>query len=136
MTEQVVDVFRLVELLREDAAKLESHTYAANNGDMARADVTWERWRHLHWAADAIEALETQNGQLRQDRSDALNVRSRDGLLSSEWVARTGKAERERDEALALLSRMTCRAELAECRAIEYLMEKEAAAKRARKNIP
>lgn len=40
-----------------------------------------------------VERLEGENDQLRQDRYDA----SRDGLLASEWVARTGKAERERD---------------------------------------
>ena len=46
----------------------------------------------LRAAADEIE-------RLRQDRSDALSVTSRDGLLASEWVARTGKAERELAEA-------------------------------------
>lgn len=45
-----------------------------------------------------------QFAQLRQDRADALSVTSRDGLLSSEWVARVGKAERERDEARAELA--------------------------------
>jgi hypothetical protein len=37
--------------------------------------------------------LEQENDRLRRDRAEALNVRSRDGLLSSEWVARTGRAE-------------------------------------------
>ena len=39
----------------------------------------------------------------RQDRADALSVMSTDGLLSSEWVLRAGKAERERNEAQAKL---------------------------------
>jgi hypothetical protein len=58
--------------------------------------------------ADAIRAVLAENERLgelaerrRQDRADALSVKSRDGLLSSEWLARTGKAERERDEARA-----------------------------------
>lgn len=34
----------------------------------------------------------------RQDRADALRVTTTDGLSASEWVARAGKAERERDE--------------------------------------
>lgn len=43
----------------------------------------------------------------RQDRADALNVTTKDGLTASEWVARTGKAERERDEALARCARLS-----------------------------
>jgi hypothetical protein len=43
--------------------------------------------------------MRRENDRLRQDRSDALNVRSREGLLASEWIARTGKAERELAEA-------------------------------------
>lgn len=48
----------------------------------------------------ALTEMQAENDQLRQDRYDALSVTSRDGLLSSEWVARTGKAERERDTAI------------------------------------
>lgn len=40
-----------------------------------------------------VERLEAENDRLRRDRAEALNVTSRDGLLSSEWLARTGKAE-------------------------------------------
>lgn len=50
------------------------------------------------------ERLTKENARLFQDRYDALSVTSRDGLLSSEWVARTGKAERQRDEAHAELT--------------------------------
>lgn len=46
-----------------------------------------------------IAELEAKNAQLSQDRYDALSVTTREGLLCSEWVLRTGKAERERDEA-------------------------------------
>lgn len=41
-----------------------------------------------------LDRLVAENDQLRQDRYDALSVTSKDGLLSSEWIARTGKAER------------------------------------------
>lgn len=41
------------------------------------------------------DRLVAENDRLRQDRYDALSVTSKDGLLASEWVARTGKAERE-----------------------------------------
>lgn len=39
--------------------------------------------------------------RLRQDRKDALAVQTREGWSASEWLARTGKAERERAEAQA-----------------------------------
>lgn len=45
--------------------------------------------------------LRAEVAQLTQDRDDALSVRSKDGLPASEWVLRTGRAERERDEAKA-----------------------------------
>lgn len=53
---------------------------------------------------DTIEALRAEVERLKQDRYDALSVTSRDGLLSSEWVLRTGKAERERDSLRSQLS--------------------------------
>jgi hypothetical protein len=43
----------------------------------------------------ALEAMTADNNRLRQDRKDALSVVSTDGMSASEWVARTGKAERE-----------------------------------------
>lgn len=42
----------------------------------------------------------------RRDRYDALGVKTKEGLLASEWLLRTGKAERERDEALAEVARL------------------------------
>lgn len=54
-----------------------------------------------------LERARADYDRMKLDRADALNVRSRDGLLSSEWIARTGKAERERDEARAELSECT-----------------------------
>lgn len=59
--------------------------------DALRAEVV--RWK-------------AENTRLFRDRYDALSVTSREGLLSSEWVARTGKAERERDEAEAEVERL------------------------------
>lgn len=44
--------------------------------------------------------------QAHRDRYDALSVTSKDGLLSSEWILRTGQAERERDEAREAAKRM------------------------------
>lgn len=42
-----------------------------------------------------IQKMEKKLARAIQDRYDALSVTSKEGLLSSEWVARTGKAERE-----------------------------------------
>ena len=53
-----------------------------------------------------VEKLKAESERLRQDRADVLNVKSKDGLTSSEWIMRTGKAERERDEARALLAKV------------------------------
>jgi hypothetical protein len=59
-----------------------------------------------------VERLRADLARVRQERYDALSVTSRDGLLSSEWILRTGKAERERNEALAEVG--TLRARVAE----------------------
>lgn len=42
-----------------------------------------------------IEKLEEDNDRLRRERAEALTVHTKEGLLASEWVARTGKAEAE-----------------------------------------
>lgn len=61
-----------------------------------------ERWQRASDALDALEArlkaAEELAERRRQDRADALSVTTTDGLSASEWVARAGKAERERDE--------------------------------------
>jgi len=44
---------------------------------------------------ERVAELERENDRLRRDRYEALSVTSRDGLLASEWVARTGRAEAE-----------------------------------------
>jgi len=44
-----------------------------------------------------VDALEAENARLLQDRLDYSNVKTTDGMNSSEWIWRTGKAERERD---------------------------------------
>lgn len=59
-------------------------------------------------AQNSLDGHDTTGGKfdcpncdrLRQERSDALNVKTKEGLTCSEWILRTGKAERERDEAL------------------------------------
>ena len=53
-----------------------------------------------------VDELEADAVRLRQDRYDALSVYSTDGLLSSEWVARSGKAEREVKELEAKLAKL------------------------------
>ena len=65
--------------------------------------------------AASHQALHDENERLRQDRYEALSVTSRDGLLSSEWVARTGKAERRADKLHAQVKGLEAReAELEE----------------------
>jgi hypothetical protein len=54
-------------------------------------------------AADHIRKLEAKVARVKQEKADALNVRSKDGLLSSEWIARTGAAERRAEAAEAKL---------------------------------
>jgi hypothetical protein len=66
-----------------------------------------------------IVALGERVDKLAQDRRDALSVTSKDGLLSSEWIARTGKAERERDDAIK--DRDALRAEVEKLRGFESL---------------
>ena len=56
--------------------------------------------------AERDEAREREI-RLWQDRYDALSVTSRDGLLSSEWVLRTWKAERKCAAAETALAAMT-----------------------------
>ena len=51
-----------------------------------------------------VERLGTVNDRLMADRRAVLNVKTTDGLTSSEWILRTGLAERDRDAALAKLS--------------------------------
>lgn len=50
-------------------------------------------------AANPVTVLDllAENERLRHERYDALSVKTREGLLASEWVLRTGKAESERD---------------------------------------
>lgn len=58
---------------------------------MHRVDMDYGTLRDV---ADRLAALE-------RERDDALNVKTKEGLTCSEWIARTGKAERERDESLS-----------------------------------
>jgi hypothetical protein len=68
--------------------------------------------RDLDDANAAREQAERERDEARslasqrwQDRHDALGVKTREGLTASEWLLRTGKAERERDEAVAARER-------------------------------
>ena len=83
----------------------ENVEYAINTAKRAdEAERLLEAERAAHQATKAeCERAWVAHREMWQERYDALNVKSRDGLLASEWVARTGKAERERDEARALL---------------------------------
>lgn len=59
---------------------------------------TWRRQdgvtTHKNICAERDEALTTSERR-RQDREDALNVKSKEGLTCSEWILRTGQAERK-----------------------------------------
>jgi hypothetical protein len=62
--------------------------------------AAWRLRDEVDAAEKRAEEAEERARRSYQDRYDALNVKSRDGLLSSEWLLRTGIAERERDEAI------------------------------------
>ena len=53
----------------------------------------WRDWYPVHVAA--LEAVLDAPAPARRDRYEALSVTSKEGLLASEWVARTGRAEAE-----------------------------------------
>lgn len=53
-------------------------------------------------ATEERKALEVLAERRKQERLDALSVTTTEGLNASEWMLRTGKAERERDEARRL----------------------------------
>lgn len=65
-----------------------------------------EALQKIDESCQEIRRLWAENDRLRQDRSDALNVKSREGLLSSEWIARTGKAERRAKELEAEITKL------------------------------
>lgn len=44
---------------------------------------------------DAVKALKATSERRKQERDDALGVKTKEGLTASEWLLRTGKAERE-----------------------------------------
>ena len=52
------------------------------------------------------EDLEARHDQMYQDRFDALNARTTEGMSAAEWQLRTGKAERERGEAMERLAKI------------------------------
>jgi hypothetical protein len=53
----------------------------------------WRDWYPVHVAA--LEAVLAALEQAQRERYEALSVTSKEGLLASEWVARTGRAEAE-----------------------------------------
>lgn len=79
----------LAELLHHRAA-----AYLRQGQERAHAAQVADLQRQL------AEAL-MENERLRRERADALAVTTREGLTASEWLLRTGKAEREAREALA-----------------------------------
>ena len=101
--------------LREKDAELKRLRDYISKDNVKRIDEDLAAASALLGADDDVEAMrlcaESYKRQaeqhheracrLAEERADALNVKSKDGLLSSEWIARTGKAERERDAALA-----------------------------------
>ena len=53
----------------------------------------WRDWYPVHVAA--LETVLAALEQAQRERYEALSVTSKEGLLASEWVARTGRAEAE-----------------------------------------
>jgi hypothetical protein len=53
----------------------------------------WRDWYPVHVAA--LEAVLAAPAPAQRERYEALSVTSKEGLLASEWVARTGRAEAE-----------------------------------------
>jgi hypothetical protein len=64
----------------------------------ASEDSVRELTRRAQQAEAERDAAAKLAEQRRQDRLDALSVKTTEGLSASEWVLRAGKAERERDE--------------------------------------
>ncbi len=80
----------------------ECRRLAADNASL-RAQLAAASDRYARAVADAEEV----RGRLVAERAAALSVTTREGLSASEWVLRTGLAERERDSALAEVARLT-----------------------------
>lgn len=57
--------------------------------------------RELLALREEVEKLERDRNRLRQERFDALDARTTCNMSAAEWQIRTGRAERERREALA-----------------------------------
>lgn len=72
--------------------------YADGTTRAGQADVLW--------LVAECERLWSEFDRLRQERADALSVTTKEGLGASEWILRTGKAERERDVARAEVNRL------------------------------
>lgn len=49
----------------------------------------------VRFVLQEVDRLKVENERLREERSIALDVKSKDGLSASEWLLRTGKAEAE-----------------------------------------
>ena len=65
----------------------------------------WRDWYPVHVAA--LEAVLDAPAPARRDRYEALSVTSKEGLLASEWVARTGRAEAEVSRSHAAILALT-----------------------------
>lgn len=58
------------------------------------------------WGRAAVSRLAADNARLKEERAAALSVTTREGLLASEWVLRTGMAERKRDRLAARVAEL------------------------------
>ena len=67
-------------------------------------------WTSVFEAIDraraAVSRLAADNARLKEERAAALSVTTREGLLASEWVLRTGMAERKRDRLAARVAEL------------------------------
>lgn len=80
---------------------------------MGVVDPAEELATALRAACDEVERLEQLVYDLQEDRKAILSVPTTDGMTASEWIARTGRAEREverlreqRDRLLLRLNRV------------------------------
>jgi hypothetical protein len=86
------------------------HSQAMSYG--CECPIGWdatEAWRRLRAALESVptltvevEELREENDRLRQDRLDYSHTTTTEGMNASEWIWRTGRAEREADALRAL----------------------------------
>lgn len=89
--------------LIDAALKDDPAAYVADDGSISE-DVLRAKLPEMYaLAVTERKRAEAEFDRFRQDRYDALNAQTTEGWSAAEWQLRTGKAERERDAAVALV---------------------------------